>query len=235
MKKIVTYLLIATLAFSLIGCAEADDRENPSAPSQGASQEDENKDAGEDNKEDDSKEGVKEDKVDNKEDESQEKADKDEKGPEKGEDKSDNGSQGTEVKNGKGTLYFSDENAEYLNAEERELDELTPESLINALIEGPKEDANRKTIPDGTKLIDVKVEDGVAYVNFSKEFKENHWGGSTGETHTIYSIVNTLALNPDLNIDSVKILVDGETIESLSGHMDTTEPIEPDLELSKHK
>ena len=227
MKKIVTYLLIATLAFSLIGCAEVDNTEDPSAPSQGESQEDKDNDAGEENQEDDSKEGVKEDQVEDKEDESQEKTDKDDKEPEKGEDKSDKGSQGT--------LYFSDENAEYLNAEERELDELTPESLINALIEGPKEDANRKTIPDGTKLIDVKVEDGVAYVNFSKEFKENHWGGSTGETHTIFSIVNTLSLEPNLNIDSVKILVDGETMDSLAGHMDTTEPIEPDLELSKHK
>lgn len=218
MKKIIAYILIATLAFSLIGCSEYDDKAEPNTPSdQGKSIDDTNKDT---EKEEESKE---------------EKLDEDDKEPEKGEDKSEKESQKTEKETVKGTLYFSDENAEYLNAEERELDELTAESLLNALIDGPKNDANRKTIPEGTKLIDVKIKDGVAYANFSKELTEKHWGGSTGEMHTIYSIVNTLALEPKLNIDSVQILIDSEIMESLAGHMDTTGPIKPDLELSKHK
>ncbi|NMA95743.1 MAG: GerMN domain-containing protein, partial [Clostridiales bacterium] len=170
----------------------------------------------------DSKEEVKEDEEDKNSDE--DKA-QDEVDDEKGEANVE-ASEPAKVK-----LYFSDDAAMYLNAEERELDELTIESVIDALIDGPKDDANRKTIPDGTKLIDAKIEDGVAYINFSKDIVEKHWGGSTGEMHTIYSIVNTLTLDPNLGIDSVKFLVEGKSIESLAGHMDLADSFKTNLDL----
>lgn len=131
------------------------------------------------------------------------------------------------------TLYFSDSEAMYLVGEERTVSEITPEILINELIKGPKNPENNRTIPDGTKLLDVKVEDKIAYVNFSKELKDNHWGGSTGEIHTVFSVVNTLALCNELDIEEVQILIEGQTVETLAGHIELGEPFKPDLALSK--
>ncbi|NMA95196.1 MAG: hypothetical protein GX974_04065 [Clostridiales bacterium] len=228
MKKLVVFVVLAALAISLIGCAELDGRVDPNAVGQGESGEQSDEKNGKldadiedkDSDEQDSKEEVKEDAKDKDESKDQKEADN---------DKDDTNVEKAEPF--RATLYFSDDAAMYLNAEERELDELSIESIINALIEGPKDDANRKTIPDGTKLIDAKIEDGVAYIDFSKDIIEKHWGGSTGETHTIYSIVNTLTLDPDLGIDSVEFLVEGKSIETLAGHVDFTRPFEANLDL----
>jgi len=124
-------------------------------------------------------------------------------------------------------LYFGDSQAMGFNIEERTIDADTPERLIEELINGPAFEQNKQTIPDGTKLIDIKVEDNIAFVNFSKEMTDNHWGGSAGESMTIGSIVNTLALNEGTGIEKVQILIEGEKIETLAGHIDISIPLEP--------
>jgi germination protein M len=59
-------------------------------------------------------------------------------------------------------------------------------------------------------------------VDFSKEFKENHPGGSAGELMTINSIVNTLTEFP--SVKSVKFLIDGKENETLAGHVVFDQP-----------
>lgn len=130
-------------------------------------------------------------------------------------------------------VYFGDSDAMGLNGEERKLQKVTPETLVLELIKGPQDPSNSKTIPDGTKVLDSEINGNIVYINFSKELKDNHWGGSSGESITIYSIVNTLVLNPDLDADMVQILVEGNTIETLSGHFDISQPLEADLQMSK--
>ncbi len=132
------------------------------------------------------------------------------------------------------TLYFSDSQAEMLLPEEREVDKkegTIEEVVVNELIKGPKKEGLTKTIPESAKLLSIKVVDGVAYVNFSKEIQTKHWGGSAGESMTIYSVTNSLAKLD--GIKKVQFLVEGNKVESLLGHMDTTEPVEPNLELVK--
>ncbi len=124
-------------------------------------------------------------------------------------------------------LYFGDSQAMGFNKEERTIDVVTPERLIEELINGPAFEENKQTIPDDTKLIDIKVEERIAYVNFSKELIDNHWGGSAGESMTIGSIVNTLVLNEGTGIEKVQILIEGEIVETLAGHIDTSIPLEP--------
>lgn len=127
------------------------------------------------------------------------------------------------------TLYFADEQAEKLVPEEREVDrEQLPAVLVEELIRGSKTGLGR-TIPEGTRVLSVKVADGVAYVDFSREFRDNHWGGSAGELMTVYSIVNSLARLE--GIDRVQFLLEGEVQEELLGHMYYGEPIEPDWDL----
>lgn len=127
-------------------------------------------------------------------------------------------------------LYFADSQALYLEAEERVVkadDEMGYGTLaVRELIAGPQGEGHGKTIPDGTKLLSLDVVDGVAFVNFSREFQTNHWGGSSGEAMTIFSVVNTLTEDPA--ITAVQFLVEGQRIESLAGHFDATVPFERD-------
>lgn len=132
------------------------------------------------------------------------------------------------------TLYFSDDQAMYLVPEKREVtkaDESLAELVVKELIKGPDTEDLYKTIPPEARLLSIEVEDGVAYVNFSKEIQTKHWGGSTGETFTIVSLANSLA---ELDgIEKMQILIEGEKIESLAGHYDCSEPFEPNWDLVK--
>jgi spore germination protein GerM len=125
------------------------------------------------------------------------------------------------------TLYFADSQAEKLMPEEREVVQngaTLEEAVVNELIKGPLKEGLTKTIPESTKLLSLNVVDGVANVDFSREIQTKHWGGSAGETMTVYSVTNSLA---ELGgIDKVQLLVEGEKVESLLGHLDTSQPLE---------
>lgn len=134
------------------------------------------------------------------------------------------------------TLYFSDDQAMNLVPEEREAakekDEAMESVIVHELIKGPANTNLGQVIPNGTKLLSAKVTDGIAYIDFSKEFRDNHWGGSAGETITIYAVVDSLCQLP--GIEKVQFLLEGDKQESiLNGNMDTSVPIEPDYSLVK--
>ncbi|WP_018247900.1 GerMN domain-containing protein [Orenia marismortui] len=121
-------------------------------------------------------------------------------------------------------LYFSDKEAQYLLPESRKLKVSNLyQSIVEELIEGPESKNLEITIPSQTRLIDIKLEDGTALVNFSKELKSKHWGGSTGEIITVYSIVNTLTSLEE--IDQVRILISGKKIDTLVGHLELDKPL----------
>ncbi|MCG0275797.1 MAG: GerMN domain-containing protein [Thermosediminibacteraceae bacterium] len=123
------------------------------------------------------------------------------------------------------TLYFAGENAMYLEPEVREVqkgDKPIEQIVVEELIKGPTKPGLFRTIPEGTRLLSIEVKDGIAYVNFSKEFKENHWGGSTGEAMTINSVVNSLTELP--GIEKVQFLIEGKKEETLAGHVMLDQP-----------
>lgn len=134
------------------------------------------------------------------------------------------------------SLYFSDDQAMYLVPEKRSIQvkkdasaEDIAAGIINALIEGPKATDLSPTFPPETKLRGVKIESDLATVDFSQELTSKHWGGSTGEAMTLGSLVNSLT---DLDgIKRVQILLEGEKVDSLLGHFDTSEPLERNEEL----
>lgn len=132
------------------------------------------------------------------------------------------------------TLYFGDKEAMYLLPEEREVepgDKPLAEVIVEELIKGPQSPELSRTIPAETRLLGIRVENGVAYVDFSREIQTKHWGGSAGEAMTIFSVVNSLARLP--GIERVQFLVEGKVQESLVGHADTTQPIAPNWNLVK--
>ena len=129
-------------------------------------------------------------------------------------------------------LWFSDSQGQTLIVEEREISRLEgiARETINELVNGPGMDSTLlPTIPVGTILRDINVRsDGLVIVDFSRELVANHIGGTTAETLTVYSIVNTLTQFPA--VDRVQFLVEGQYIESLAGHMDLSQAISSSLE-----
>lgn len=128
------------------------------------------------------------------------------------------------------TLYFSDENGEYLTSEIRKIKvpkgEVMEKLIVSELLEGPKNEKNLQVIPSGTKIISVETKEGVCFVNLSKEFITKHPGGTTAEIMTVYSIVNSLT--EIANINKVQFLIDGEKRE-LFNHIVINEPLERDV------
>ncbi|NLB88106.1 MAG: GerMN domain-containing protein, partial [Syntrophomonadaceae bacterium] len=136
------------------------------------------------------------------------------------------------------TLYFGDDQAEYLIPEQRIVqveknasDEKLVKVIIDELIAGPKDQSLRPTIPPEPRLLSVEINNKIATLNFKEEIRTKHWGGSAGETMTITSIVNTVT---ELNsIEKVQILIEGEVQDSLIGHWYIGEPIERSEEIIK--
>lgn len=82
-------------------------------------------------------------------------------------------------------------------------------AAINALVH-----VKDSPIPSGTALRGIKIEDGLATVDFTSAFQTNFHGSETQEAQTINSILRTLGQFPD--IDRVQILVQGKPIDALS-------------------
>lgn len=130
-------------------------------------------------------------------------------------------------------LYFADQEGVFLTAEDMVVAQ--PDGakalgtvIVEALIEGPR-NALVRTIPQGTSLRTFHlVENGAAYVDLSKEAKENHPGGARSELMTIYSLVNSIVLNVP-EVDAVKILIDGQEETTLAGHIDLRYPFKANM------
>lgn len=120
------------------------------------------------------------------------------------------------------SLYFYNEATQSLVPEGRLIDakELVEEpylKLMELLIEGPQNSSLSKTIPDGTKVNKAERKGDILYLDLSKEFIENHSGGETQESATIYSIVNTMTNLTEVN--AVKILIDGEENKAFNDNL----------------
>jgi len=130
-------------------------------------------------------------------------------------------------------LWFGDSQGQTLVMEEREISKVEGigRATVNELIKGPSADSDLlPIIPVGTVLKDINVKsDGLVIVDFSKELIDNHIGGTTSEALTVYSIVNTLTQFP--TVDRVQFLVEGQYVETLTGHMDLSQAISSSLEM----
>lgn len=99
-------------------------------------------------------------------------------------------------------------------------------AIINA--ELALQDPAVSAIPKGTALKALYVtKKGDAYVDLSPEVAQGHPGGTTAELLTVYSIVDVLTMNLPA-ITSVQILVDGQEVDTLAGHVDLRRPLQKD-------
>jgi spore germination protein GerM len=128
-------------------------------------------------------------------------------------------------------LFFLSEDDNLLHPEQRKIlaspsiveeAELAVEELIRGSDKG-----YISPLPPETKVRQLFVtKEGVAYVDLSREIMESHPSGSSAELATVYSIVNTLAYNFK-PIKKVFILVEGSEKETLSGHINLSQPFVP--------
>lgn len=95
---------------------------------------------------------------------------------------------------------------------------------VKLLIKGTKKAHLISIFPSTAKLDKVTVKDGLATVNFKEGSFDRFVGGSTGEEMMVASLVDTLTEFDE--VKKVLITVDGERIETISGHLDTSEPFE---------
>lgn len=123
-------------------------------------------------------------------------------------------------------IYYPDDSGMRLVEVEREIivddsvDKYT--AAVEALLEEPDEENLTKIFPSSAGVRSVTVKGDLAIVDL--DGLKNFVGGSTGEEFLVGSVVDTLTNFPE--IKRVKILVQGREIETLSGHMDLSTPLE---------
>ncbi|UMZ75452.1 GerMN domain-containing protein [Natranaerofaba carboxydovora] len=121
-------------------------------------------------------------------------------------------------------IYFTEDTGTSFvkGYETREVERVTPEEAMEMFLDGP-EDEDLYGIPEDVKLLGIEVEDEIAYVDFSSELLDIVLGHES-EMVLVDTIVSTLT---DFDgIEKVQILVEGETAESISGHVEINEPLE---------
>lgn len=111
------------------------------------------------------------------------------------------------------SLYYENKETKKLMPEARLVDvklliDEPYKMLLNLLMEEPKNTTLKTVIPNNVTINKLELNSDVLYIDFSKEFIENHEGGLENEKNTIYSIVNTLTELTEIN--GVKILIDNE-------------------------
>ncbi|NLX70054.1 MAG: GerMN domain-containing protein [Clostridiales bacterium] len=86
-------------------------------------------------------------------------------------------------------------------------EQVSIETAIRELLRGPRDTGLNMDIPADTKLLGVQVDDGVTYINFSKEFEELAQLPQS-EAMVLKSIIMTARQFP--NVDEVIIMVEGK-------------------------
>lgn len=97
--------------------------------------------------------------------------------------------------------------------------------IITALIQETPPNF-RNTIPRGTVLNEAYIDSQhTAYLDFSSHLTEGHIGGTTAELLTVTAILKTVFdAFPD-EIEQVQILIEGEEVKTLAGHLNLSQPL----------
>lgn len=123
-------------------------------------------------------------------------------------------------------LYFSDQDLMNTYRVKKEIevgkDEQVEKAALESWIKGPDHKELSGLISSDTMVEYVKDVDGIAHVSFSKEIQESNLG-STGELMLAEQIAMIME---QFGFKKTQILVEGEIVGTLLGHLYTEEPIE---------
>ena len=93
--------------------------------------------------------------------------------------------------------------------------------VLHELMEDPPTPQQRTMPPDATLLAFYILPDGTTIADFSDSLASDTPSGIESEAQVVNSIVRTLASNVP-NIRRLKILIHGQEVETLAGHVDLT-------------
>jgi germination protein M len=131
-------------------------------------------------------------------------------------------------------LYFSDVTGRRLSIERREVKGENRVDLLRKIMEelvlGPRDAARLRTLPETTQVRTVFFKEETAWVDLDSAVRDEHPGGTWTEVLAVYSIVNTLVENFS-DVRQVQILIEGNEIETLAGHVDISHPLESRTQL----
>ena len=84
----------------------------------------------------------------------------------------------------------------------------------------------RNTIPRGTGLNEAYIDSQqTAYLDFSNHLANGHIGGTTAELLTVTAILKTVFDTFPDDIKQVQILIEGEEVKTLAGHLNLSQPL----------
>jgi hypothetical protein len=132
-------------------------------------------------------------------------------------------------------LYFENEDEPALTPEDREISYAADlarqtRTVVEELIKGSSA-GHLAPLPKETRVLGVFVTPGgTAYVDLSKEATTADAAGSIGERLAVYAIVDSITANFPA-IRRVQLLVEDRAAETLSGHLDLSRPLSPDMTL----
>ena len=95
-------------------------------------------------------------------------------------------------------------------------------AALRELIKGPVTEGLQPVLPAKTTVRQLVIENGLAVVDLSQEAVRID-RGSWGEALVVWSLVNTLTKFPE--VEAVRILIEGQPVETLAGHFDLSRPL----------
>lgn len=130
----------------------------------------------------------------------------------------------------KATLYFASEDGLRLVPVESEVAlaegvVAQARSIVEAQLAAPAPPPLVSTIPTGATLRGIFVSQrNEAFVDLDPSIRTAHPGGTWQELMTVYTIVNALLTNLP-NLRDVQILIGGQEVDTLAGHVDLRRPL----------
>ena len=116
---------------------------------------------------------------------------------------------------------------------------LRSKQVLNTLLAGPVDPELRTVPPDAVLLAFYLLPDGTAVADFSEALATSIPSGIVSEQLAVDSIARTLEANVP-RVQRLKILIHGQEVETLAGHLDLTEafvvntkPLQPPLSPTK--
>ena len=121
------------------------------------------------------------------------------------------------------TIYYATKDGEALAPEIKVVPKTDHpvQAALEALLAGPASHDLVNVFPAGVKVRGVWVKDHTAFVDFNDKVRAA--AGSTTELLLVGAVVDTLTEFPDIHL--VQFLVEGKKTETLSGHVDVSEPL----------
>jgi hypothetical protein len=100
--------------------------------------------------------------------------------------------------------------------------------VILALVEGSRQGLGRALPPTAAIRGVFLTPDGTAYLDFPRQMLAEFKPGIASETLAVDAVVNSVAVNVP-SVKRIRILIQGQAVDTLDGHADLSDALVPDL------